>query len=70
MCVVPKSIPRPPSTICYKNIIKKLDFWRNAEHIFASLYEHAKAAFWLDSAKEIPGRGEFSFMGDMKGPLG
>lgn len=71
LCVIPKPLLRSAlPAIRYKNVIKKLDVWFDPDKSFDLLYKHEKTAFWLDSAKEIPGRGEFSYMGSIQSELG
>lgn len=51
--LVIRSVPRPP----------------DAEAAFVALFADAPSAFWLDSSRQDPGLGRFSYMGSGGGPL-
>jgi para-aminobenzoate synthetase len=51
--LVIRSVPRPP----------------DAEAAFMALFADAPSAFWLDSSRQDPGLGRFSYMGAGGGPL-
>ena len=71
-------IPQPPPPSLSGNgaaplsklrvISRLLPLAVDAERVFAAVYG-ARVAFWLDSARVIPGVNRFSFMGALDGPL-
>jgi para-aminobenzoate synthetase len=53
----------------YSLFSQKLPFYVNPEDVFTNLYSKKKNAWWLDSNKIKNGSSEFSYMGDISGPL-
>ena len=45
----------------------KLDFWRDSELVFKTLFAQSDHSFWLDSSMIEQGLSRFSFMGDNQG---
>lgn len=65
---VPSGKPISQDSNFYEVHTRKLDFFRNSEDVFVSLYQDSPVAFWLDSSRVEPGLSRFSFMGDASGP--
>lgn len=49
-------------------VAKQVDFYRDSEVAFVTLFADKPGAFWLDSSRHEPGLSRFSYMGDVTGP--
>ncbi len=60
--------PRPRDGRLFRAHAREVARGVDAEAAFAALYADAPAAFWLDSASAVDGRGRWSYLGDAAGP--
>jgi para-aminobenzoate synthetase len=63
----PSSVPRHASTL--ELVIRSVPHPPDPEAAFVALFAGAPSAFWLDSSRQDPGLGRFSYIGAGGGPL-
>jgi para-aminobenzoate synthetase len=67
----PRFAPAGPEPLPSARLVhRRLDVWCEPDAAFGALFANHEHAIWLDSARNPPGVGRFSFLGAPDGPLG